>query len=70
MARTILTACAAAVLRNSVSRKTLDDLGREGIQMAVLGCNHHLVLYRPFVTPDIDDRSLFSPRRQLLPTGF
>lgn len=62
--------CTAAVLRNANTRAALDLAGSSGVEIAIVGCRHHLALYRPF-PGGADPQELIDPRREsLFPTGF
>lgn len=63
-------ACGDAVTRNPIARKTFDLLSDEGIQVAILGCSHHFVLYRPSAEASDSGKDLIFTRKSLLPTGF
>ena len=62
--------CMPGLLQNPVARRTLDLLSRKGIQIAVLGCNHHFVLYRPFAGALDGGTEQIGIVKPLLPEGL
>lgn len=62
--------CGNALLQVPTIRETLDILSEKGIQIAILGCDHHLALYRAPATLSTDDRAPLQRRRPLLPAGY
>ncbi len=62
--------CDDVLTKNPVARQSVELLSSEGIQIAVLGCDHHFALYRPPAhTPDQGNDRILT-RRPLLPAGF
>jgi hypothetical protein len=57
-------------MRNPIARKTLDLLSNEGIRISIIGCNLHLVLYRPPADPQGQGSDGILARRPLLPVGY
>ena len=62
--------CGNAPLRSPAIRRTLDLLSDRGIEIAIVGCDRHLTLYRKPASPSNAPGDLIMNRRSLIPAGF
>lgn len=63
--------CGNALLQSPSTRRTLDMLSDRGIEIAIVGCDHHLALYRHPADPsNAPAGDLIKNRASLIPAGF
>ena len=50
--------CTSGMLGNPITRKAIDQMTDDGIQIAVVGCTHHIALYRPVLERPVDSTDI------------